>query len=237
MDTAIQGAIADLARRFADEVLTVIAQGLAETLDKGKVEPTQRVPRAPRRRRSEDDLTSASERIVATLEKSSGELRSEELRAKSGMTRAAMGRPLKMLLASGRVRKSGEKRRTVYRLASAAKTVGPATAAAPAAKAPAEKRAAAKAANKAAKFPPRKPKARSSGKSTASKTAKAPPAKKAPATGRGAAKTKAAAMGTAKKIAAKRAVARKPPAKTAAVAKPAAGPAAAEVGAEASKAE
>jgi hypothetical protein len=236
MDSAIQEAIAVLAKRFADEVLAVIAQGLAETLDKGVAELPQRVPRTPRPRRSEADLGSATERILATLEKSSGELRSEELRAKAGMTRAAMGRPLKMLLASGRVRKSGEKRRTVYRLAGAAKTPAPATAAAPAATASAEKPAAKKAA-KSATGKSGRPKLKGKpGKTAAAKTAKAASAKKAPATRRGAAKTRATTTGTAKKVAAKRAVARKSLAKTE-VAKPAEVSAPAEAGAAVTKAE
>jgi hypothetical protein len=246
MDAAIQEAVSDLAKRFAEEVLAVVAQGLAETLDKGVAELPQRVPRTPRPRRSEADLGSATERILATLEKSSGELRSEELRAKSGMTRAAMGRPLKMLLASGRVRKSGEKRRTVYRLACAAKTPAPATAATSPAAGPAAKRAPGKAARKAAKAPAAKPKAKSSGKATASKTAKAAPVKNtakavpgktAPTSPKGAEKTKAATTGPAKKVAAKRVAAKKSPAKTAAVANPAAGPEPGDVSAAGAKAE
>jgi hypothetical protein len=193
MNASIQQSIASLATRFADEILRVITEGLAQTLSAGDASlPVALGRRTRARRRTEADLSGASDRIVATLEKNSGELRAEDLRAKAGMTRAAMGRPLKMLLASGRVRKTGQKRSTVYRLAGTAAT-------APAAKAPPSSNAAKKAL-------PEKAKAKPNGKAAAkAATAKVAPAKKAP--------KRRAASPTKTNTAAKARVAKKPAAK------------------------
>src|SRR5262249_27529806 len=74
----------------------------------------------------------AARQITAILGRSAGGLRAEELRKRVDMTRADLGRPMKMLLAAGQVKKTGQKRATVYSLGAsgarateAAKAAGP----------------------------------------------------------------------------------------------------------------
>src|SRR5262249_13215020 len=72
-----------------------------------------------RRRRSVQELERAQSRIVAALRRNQGGLRAEALRAELGAARRDLPRPLNALLESGAVKKSGERRATVYRLGSA----------------------------------------------------------------------------------------------------------------------
>jgi hypothetical protein len=174
MHSSIRESIVSLATKFADDLLAIVWGGLAaELATNERSAPALTAARRPRARRSEGDLRAAADRILAALGKAPGGLRSEDLRSQVGMSRAAMGRPLKMLLASGRVRKTGEKRTTAYHAGGAP------------AKAAAEPKASASARPKAARPAKKAPKAKA--KAPAAKK-KAPPSP-ASAGAEGAAKT------------------------------------------------
>jgi hypothetical protein len=115
MASSLRERISSLASRFADEILAVVSQSVDERLAHGgAVAPSfgRKVGRVARR--SADALAEVGERIVAALAREPRGIRSEDLRAAVGLTRAEMFRPIGMLLAAGRIRKTGQKRRTVY---------------------------------------------------------------------------------------------------------------------------
>ena len=152
MNAALRESIRTLATKFADELLGLVWNGLEGELA-AKDPPGVALPndRGRRTRRSAEDLGAAADRILATLSKSTSGLRAEVLRARLGISRPDLGRPLKMLLASGRVKKTGQKRATVYLLGSSAEKGRAAAAPAQAARAKTEKRTAARAAKTARK--------------------------------------------------------------------------------------
>jgi DNA-binding transcriptional ArsR family regulator len=119
MNESIRRSIADLASRFANQVLEVVGSAVydavAEARD-GKLVPT----RGRGGRRSSADVEQAKSRIVAALGRQPGGVRAEALRAELRFSRSEIGRPLKALLRSGAVKKSGERRLTLYRLGPAA---------------------------------------------------------------------------------------------------------------------
>jgi hypothetical protein len=66
-----------------------------------------------------------ADRMVAVLGKSPAGVRAEVPRAKLAASRSQLGRPMVMLLASGRVKKTGERRSTVYYLGGTAARPAP----------------------------------------------------------------------------------------------------------------
>ncbi len=216
MNSPIRESIRTLATKFADELLELVRNGLSKELA-AKDQPVVALPkgRGRRTRRSAKDLGAAADRILATLAKSAGGFRAEVLRARVGMSRPALLRPLRMLLASGRVRKTGQKRATVYLLGSSAAKGRAAAAATQAPGGQTEKRTTAKAARRAGRP---KSSAKPNGKTRSSRTplAKTPAAKKVPRVTKAAAASKAAATAKtrpAKKPATRKATAKKPAAK------------------------
>ena len=195
MNSPLRESIRTLATKFADELLGLVWNGLSDQLAPSDP-PAGALARGGRRpRRSAEDIGAAADRILATLAKSAGGLRAEVLRARVGMSRPALGRPPKMLLASGRVQKTGQKRATVYLLGTSAEKGRAAAAPAPAARAKTEKRTAAKAAKTARKATARATTHAHKGTKKKKKATGRPAAKK-PATARAA--TKAAMAEPAK---------------------------------------
>ncbi|MBI5536555.1 MAG: hypothetical protein HY898_27795 [Deltaproteobacteria bacterium] len=70
--------------------------------------------RAKRERRSGDALVADGERVVKLLAANKKGLRIEQINNQLGTTTKQLARPIQKLLASGRVKKTGEKRGTVY---------------------------------------------------------------------------------------------------------------------------
>jgi hypothetical protein len=109
--------IAALANQFADELVAVISEELALKLEAGDI---RRLPGRPpgtrgrAARRSAEDVGRSADHILSVLLKAPDGLRAENLRAELGFARAEMARPLALLLRAGRVKKSGQRRRTVY---------------------------------------------------------------------------------------------------------------------------
>lgn len=60
------------------------------------------------------DIANASEKIVELVSQHPNGLLAEELRKKSGLSRRALFTPLTHALASGGLKKKGEKRKTTY---------------------------------------------------------------------------------------------------------------------------
>jgi hypothetical protein len=75
-------------------------------------------------RRSSNDIARALEQIVAVLTAHPEGLRAEEIRTELGLDSKEMPRPLKEGLDSGRLKKSGQKRATVYTLGAGGLAVG-----------------------------------------------------------------------------------------------------------------
>jgi hypothetical protein len=201
MNSPMRESIRTLATKFADELLGLVWNGLARELA-ARDPPVAALPkgRGRRTRRSAEDLGAAADRILATLAKSTGGLRAEVLRARVGMSRPDFGRPLKMLLASGRLKKTGQKRATVYLLGTSAKKGRAAAASEQAPAAQTEKRTAAKAAKRTARAESSvKPNRKT--KSSKTRVGRSPDAKNAPPVTKTAAVSKAAT--TAKTLPAK----------------------------------
>jgi hypothetical protein len=120
MSDSLRATIADHAARFTDEIMALVWNGLSERLAANDRNPRHlgQSGRAPRR--SVADLEAMSDRIVAVLGKSAAGMRAEVLRAKLAASRSQLGRPMEMLLALGRVTKTGHKRATIYHLGVAA---------------------------------------------------------------------------------------------------------------------
>src|SRR5262249_11315696 len=118
MNDSVRQSIVALVTRFADELLATVWNGLSAELEAGDA---RALPSGAGRRvrRTEDVIAAAAETIAAVLGRSAGGLRAEELRRRVGMTRLELARPLKTLLKAGRVKKTGEKRATVYSLGTA----------------------------------------------------------------------------------------------------------------------
>ena len=116
MNANLRDSVMRLATHFAEELLQLVWSGLSEELEAGGRSAAPVGDGGRRARRSEADVRADGDRILAVLGKAPAGLRAEDLRAKLGMSRPAIGRPLKLLIAAGRVRKTGEKRATVYSL-------------------------------------------------------------------------------------------------------------------------
>ena len=121
MNANIRDSVVRLATQFAEDLLALVWDGLSEELEAGARAVPAGAALGRRTRRTDADVRADGEKILATLGKSPGGLRAEDLRAKLGMSRPAIGRPLKLLIGEGRVRKTGEKRATVYHLGNGAK--------------------------------------------------------------------------------------------------------------------
>jgi hypothetical protein len=115
MASSLRERITGLAARFAEEVIAAVSESVDERLAQGGTGGLTFGRKAGRVvRRSADALAEVGERIVAALGREPKGIRSEDLRAAIGLSRAEMFRPIGMLLAAGRIRKTGQKRRTVY---------------------------------------------------------------------------------------------------------------------------
>jgi len=192
MHSSIRQSILTLATKFANELIGLVWKGLSIQLAAIDQPGVALAIGGRRTRRSANDLGAAADRILATLAKSAGGLRAEVLRARVGMSRPALGRPLKVLLASGRVRKTGQKRATVYLLGTSAAKGRAAAAGKQMPAARPEKRTAAKAAKRAGRS---KSSAKPNRKTRSSRTplGKTPAAKNATPATKTAAASKAAA--------------------------------------------
>jgi hypothetical protein len=120
MESPIRQKIVTLATRFADEILDTVSLMLAERLQvEGAGGPRRGLSRAGR---TPEELGRAVDRITELLARHPDGLRSEKLRSELGFSRAELLRPLAQAIASGRVKKTGERRRTVYALADKARS-------------------------------------------------------------------------------------------------------------------
>jgi hypothetical protein len=181
MESPLREKIVTLATRFADEIIQAVSALLAERL---RLEPSARLGPGLSGRgggRSSEEIGQAVEQIVTVLQKNPQGLRSEKLRAELGFSRGQMLRPLAHALQSGRVKKSGQRRRTVYALADK-RAVSAASSAAPARKKAAAKRARPRPV-KIAATPPTKAKPASSAAARAKAAAPVAPPKGVPSGG------------------------------------------------------
>jgi hypothetical protein len=136
--SSLRAAIESLANQFATGVLAAVrSASLEDILEAG--DPTRRGPGRPRRsvgsvdaapspvssptrrarggkrlRRSAKDITSTSEKIVAHVGKHPKGIRGEQVRKDLGIAKNHWMKPLGMALESKKIRKTGEKRATVY---------------------------------------------------------------------------------------------------------------------------
>lgn len=126
MSQSLRNTLTQLASSFAQDVLKTIRDAsldelVTETGRSGGASSAPAAPRAPgkrrrggRVRRSAEDIAHVSSRIVALLKTSPKGLRSEELRARLGLRKEDMPRPITESLASGVISKKGERRATRY---------------------------------------------------------------------------------------------------------------------------
>lgn len=182
---SLRAKIEVLASEFVSGVLAAMRECSLEELAGGSASVAVRhakepdVARAPRAkssgrlaRRSPEDIEKMADDIVALVKKHDDGMRAEEIRKELGIDKREWMRPLQAALDSKRLRKSGEKRATVYTAAGAG-TSAPAKKAKPAKKKPAKK-VAPKAKAKAKKAAPKaKAKKKASAKKAAPKAAKA----------------------------------------------------------------
>jgi hypothetical protein len=112
MDAPLRQRIVSLANRFADEIIAAITSSLADHFGR-RAAPLPPILR-PGARRTSGELEQVSGRILELVGRHHDGLRAEKLRAELGVSRAALARPLARLLGDGRLRKTGEKRRTTY---------------------------------------------------------------------------------------------------------------------------
>lgn len=144
--SALQRAIAELAQQFASQVVKAIGTaslqdiaaltgGAAPFRTPGRViaapvaaAPSRGGPAAAarraggRRRRTADDLAELGSRIVDLLKTSSNGMRAEAIRDALGVPRKELPRVFAQLVASGSVKKSGQKRATTYFVAEGGKS-------------------------------------------------------------------------------------------------------------------
>jgi hypothetical protein len=132
---SLKSTIDHLAAEFATGVIDAIrASNLQEILAETGSVPAKRGPGRPGKvqeampavakgrkskggrlaRRSEGDIQHVIASIEAALRDAKDGLRSEDLRAKLGLSRAEIMRPIQAALAAKRIKKTGEKRATTY---------------------------------------------------------------------------------------------------------------------------
>jgi hypothetical protein len=135
---SLRAAIESLANQFAAGVLAAVrGASLEEILDSGA--PTRRGPGRPRKsvglpdatpspasapsrrarggkrlRRSANDLSAVSEQIAAHVAKHPKGIRGEQVRKDLGIAKNHWMKPLGLALDSKKIRKTGEKRATLY---------------------------------------------------------------------------------------------------------------------------
>lgn len=122
MNAQIRAQVSTLAARFAEDIVEIISSSISAHLQptqgpssrhrKGGPVPGRRVRRSP------SQLAEVADRIVAELGRHRGGRRAEELRATLKLARSVIARPLALLLAERRIRKTGHKRSTTYFAAS-----------------------------------------------------------------------------------------------------------------------
>jgi hypothetical protein len=121
--------LASLAGSFADAVLEAIKGASLEDLlsesrtpaSRPRREPANGAPRPARprapgrlRRRSQDDIANALDKVVALVKKQKDGLRAEQIRQQLGMQAKEMPRVLKEGLAKRQLKSRGQKRATTY---------------------------------------------------------------------------------------------------------------------------
>ncbi len=119
MPPTLRDRIATLATEFADEILAAVRESVDRRLQSAGAGAPLNFGGARRRggRRTRETLAVLADRILSEVRRHSGGIRAENLRANVGLARSEIGRPVAMLLAERRIRKTGEKRRTTYYLA------------------------------------------------------------------------------------------------------------------------
>jgi hypothetical protein len=105
--------IAELASRFASDILDAVSAALDEGLEAG-APGRGATPRTDGRGRTRAEIVATGDRILAVLQGAPQGIRAEELRAQMGLSRQEILRPMALLLAGGKVKKTGAKRATVY---------------------------------------------------------------------------------------------------------------------------
>ena len=113
MQSPLRQRIVSLANRFVDEILAEITSSIADHFGRRAI-PLPPIATRGGGRRTADELEEMQGRILELVGKNESGLRAEKLRAELGVSRAALARPLARLLSDGRLRKTGEKRRTTY---------------------------------------------------------------------------------------------------------------------------
>lgn len=120
----LQSTIQDLASQFAADILAAIRSAPLEELVGGT--SASRTPRTPKGdrlpRRSEEDVAKLVDRICGLLGKAKDGLRAEVLREKLGIEAKELPRPIAQAIKEKRIAKSGNKRATTYKLATAKKS-------------------------------------------------------------------------------------------------------------------
>jgi hypothetical protein len=116
----LQAKIDKLAVKFAVEVFDAIRECSLEELGGTRVPtPHLRLVPPPRKtgrlvRRSDATIGKVVTQIVTLVKANKGGLRAEDIRTRLGLRAKEMPKPLKVALASKQLRKTGEKRATVY---------------------------------------------------------------------------------------------------------------------------
>ena len=130
----LKQSLAQLAERFADDLLSAIRAATVDELVDGRApaaspRPSMRAPapKAPRRasaarptkginrvRRGADEIQEIIDSIVKLLKKNPKGLRAEHVRDELGIDPKDLVRPIREALDQKAIRKKGEKRATVY---------------------------------------------------------------------------------------------------------------------------
>jgi hypothetical protein len=136
MSTELRNQINDLAMKFAAQLMSALQAASLSELASEAAQGARRGPGRPpkagalaklvkdagsavsrggkRRRRSAADIGETVEAIVKLLKTQRAGLRAEQIRAKLGLARKEIPRPIAAALASRKITKKGQKRATTY---------------------------------------------------------------------------------------------------------------------------
>ncbi len=116
MPSTLSERIAALATRFANQILVTVRESVDARIEAGEGRRFRRVKNGRRRggRRTVEAISALADRVFSEVRRHPEGIRAEKLRANVGLERSEIGRPVMLLLSVGRMRKTGETRRTTY---------------------------------------------------------------------------------------------------------------------------
>src|SRR5512139_2296014 len=115
MPSTLSDRIATLATRFADAILRTVRESVDAQIEAGAGRSLAPVMiRLRGGRRSAEAISVLADRVLSEVRRHVECIRAEVMRANVGIERSDIGRSVLVLLSDGRIRKTGENRRTSY---------------------------------------------------------------------------------------------------------------------------